>query len=421
MFGPGDPIPSVYLRTANKVDYALDSVGGRYIVISFIAGRNQPGAADYLAALYGSGELFDDERACCFVVSSSAEDCMNRAIEDRLPGIRVVWDFDHRVSRAFGNLESATADTVTLRLVTFVLDPALRVVEVIPVDDLRNHFEAVRAVVAALPDPRAHTDGWAPVLQVPGLLEPELCREFIAYAERTGLEDSGFMTTDPATGQTVGMINHRHKRRSDCMIEDADLRRALEMRVVRRLVPQMEKAFQFKATRLERYLIACYEGETGGWFRPHKDNTTLGTAHRRFAVTIALNDEYEGGGLRFPEFGRRVYRPAAGEAIVFSCSLLHEALPVTGGRRFCLLPFLYDEAAAEIRLANARHLADEEKARQVIASVKGETVAAGPESDGKAKRASAKTSPKRSRTKWAASDAAGTERPARRSRRAGAG
>jgi hypothetical protein len=42
--------------------------------------------------------------------------------------------------------------------------------------------------------------------------------------------------------------------------------------------------------------------------------------------------------------------------VVFSCSLLHEVLPVTAGRRFAFLPFLYDEAAARLRLENNRHL-----------------------------------------------------------------
>lgn len=42
--------------------------------------------------------------------------------------------------------------------------------------------------------------------------------------------------------------------------------------------------------------------------------------------------------------------------MVFACSLLHEALPVTRGRRFMFLPFLYDEAAKQIREANLGYL-----------------------------------------------------------------
>ena len=65
-------------------------------------------------------------------------------------------------------------------------------------------------------------------------------------------------------------------------------------------------------------------------------------------MTINLNaDDYEGGDLRFPEYGPRTYRAPTGGAIVFSCSLLHEATPVTKGRRFAFLPFLYDEDGAQ--------------------------------------------------------------------------
>ena len=62
---------------------------------------------------------------------------------------------------------------------------------------------------------------------------------------------------------------------------------------------------------------------------------------------------FEGGELRFPEFGRRTYLAAPGDALVFSCSLLHEVTPVTMGRRYCTLPFLYDEAAQRVREENS--------------------------------------------------------------------
>jgi len=73
-------------------------------------------------------------------------------------------------------------------------------------------------------------------------------------------------------------------------------------------------------------------------------------------VTLNLNSgEYQGGALRFPEFGPQVYQPPTGGAIVFSCSLLHEATPVTQGRRYAFLPFLYDESAAQLRARNHRY------------------------------------------------------------------
>ena len=101
----------------------------------------------------------------------------------------------------------------------------------------------------------------------------------------------------------------------------------------------------------------------GGHFRPHRDNTTPGAAHRRVACTINLDaDDYEGGDLRFPEFRRRTYRAPTGGAVIFSCSLLHEARPVMRGTRYAFLPFLYDDAAALQRERNLDRVAPELRA-----------------------------------------------------------
>jgi predicted 2-oxoglutarate/Fe(II)-dependent dioxygenase YbiX len=123
---------------------------------------------------------------------------------------------------------------------------------------------------------------------------------------------------------------------------------------------------------MERYIVSCYDADEEAHFKPHRDNTTKGTAHRRFAVTINLNaEEYDGGDLRFPEY-RPVgsYRAPTGGAVVFSCSLLHEAMPVTRGKRYAFLPFLYDDAAAAIRLENLEHFADPDLRAAVRQSIR---------------------------------------------------
>jgi predicted 2-oxoglutarate/Fe(II)-dependent dioxygenase YbiX len=104
---------------------------------------------------------------------------------------------------------------------------------------------------------------------------------------------------------------------------------------------------------MERYLVGCYRAEDGGHFAAHRDNTTSTTAHRRFAVSINLNDDYEGGEIGFPEYGSRRYRPPPGGAVVFSCSLLHTVSPVTRGRRLAFLPFLHDDDAERILQENS--------------------------------------------------------------------
>lgn len=95
---------------------------------------------------------------------------------------------------------------------------------------------------------------------------------------------------------------------------------------------------------------------------PHRDNTTRGTAHRRFALSVNLNDDFEGGELVFPEYGPRSYKPPTGADGVFSCSLLHRVKPMQRGRRYAFLPFFYDDAAAAVREANAPFLEQEGEA-----------------------------------------------------------
>jgi predicted 2-oxoglutarate/Fe(II)-dependent dioxygenase YbiX len=191
---------------------------------------------------------------------------------------------------------------------------------------------------------------------LPNVFEAELCERLINLYRASQPEDSGFMREE--SGLTVSAIDHAHKQRRDVGIADEVLIGTLKQRVIRRVVPEIRKAFQFNVTRMERYIVAGYSDVHGGHFKPHRDNTTKGTAHRRFALSVNLNDDYEGAEIGFPEFGDRTYKTGAGGAVVFSCSLLHTVKPIRRGTRFVFLPFLYDDAAAAIREENNRYLGD---------------------------------------------------------------
>jgi 2OG-Fe(II) oxygenase superfamily len=131
--------------------------------------------------------------------------------------------------------------------------------------------------------------------------------------------------------------------RIDHWIVDKDTETLLYRHIAMRVVPEIAKAFQYRITRWERLRIAGYKGQRGGELHGHRDNVEP-TPYRRFAMSINLNtEEFTGGELRFPEFGDHRYRPESGAAIVFSSSLLHEAMHVTSGRRFVLLAFLFGD------------------------------------------------------------------------------
>jgi predicted 2-oxoglutarate/Fe(II)-dependent dioxygenase YbiX len=157
-------------------------------------------------------------------------------------------------------------------------------------------------------------------------------------------------------GKTVEVQDRRHKSRSDYVITDMGLQQQIQIVFLRRVVPEIRKAYQFAATRMERYLVGCYDAENGGHFGAHRDNTTKGTAHRRFAVSVNLNDDFDGGEVSFPEYGRGGFKAPAGGAVVFSCSLLHAVSPIRRGKRYAFLPFLHDEAAARVRQANLQFI-----------------------------------------------------------------
>ncbi len=342
---PGAPAPWFICATPTNPAFDFGSVAGRYVVLGFL-----PDAADEAhAALRVTPEqraVLDDEIACAFLVTRN-EAAIAAARDER--GVRWFLDRDSSVSRLYHALEEGGRRHPHW----LVLDPSLRVLFGAPIDAFPSLLDEVRRLPP--PDSHAGTPIHAPVLIVPRVLEPAFCHRLIEVYEQCGGKPSGVMRE--VNGRTVGVLD-TFKRRRDADITDPVLRDLLRARLRHRLVPEIEKAFAFAATRIERDIVACYDAAEGGYFRPHRDNTTAGTAHRRFAVTINLNTEdYEGGDLRFPEFGGRTYRAPTGGAIVFSCSLLHEALPVTKGRRFATLPFLYDDAAAEQRQRNMHLLA----------------------------------------------------------------
>ena len=108
-----------------------------------------------------------------------------------------------------------------------------------------------------------------------------------------------------------------------------------------RLVPEMKKVLHFHRWDMEALRIGCYKAADSGFFNIHRDNCNPSVAKRKYAITVNLNTgDYEGGTLRFPEYGNELFAPPAGGAIVFSCSMLHEVLPVTKGERYTLLTFL---------------------------------------------------------------------------------
>ena len=345
--GLGVLIPDFKGATVEGAPFVMHRIAGEPTLLALGGDYGRPGAQAAFRALQGDDRLRD---APVQVVGAAVRDGEGLAERER-PNVALIADRDGAFCRGLGVL----GDDGRFAPCLMLLDATLRVLAVFPESEVSAAAEA--ALDAAGAWKALQPDLFAPVLTVPRVFEPELCRTLIALYRREGGESSGFMRE--VDGKTVVVNDPTHKRRADLGIEDAGLRQALQGRIQARLVPSIKRAFSFQATRMERYIVACYAARDSGFFRRHRDNTTLGTAHRRFAVTINLNaEEYEGGDLRFPEFGPRRYRAPTGGAVVFGCDLLHEVEPVTRGERFAFLPFLYDEAGAKVREQNSHALSD---------------------------------------------------------------
>lgn len=346
----GEAVPLCYSATRSNERFAFGSLGGRYTLLGFLPSTGSADHAAMMEPMGGAPTLFDPARRVIALASNAPDTRTDQQLMSVDGSLLVFHDQSNGLHDIFGvSGASREAQSGSAKAGWFLIDPMMRIMAIFPPEETDEALNALQQTV----DPLMHAGiaTPAPVMVVPRVFEPGFCEALLDYYATQGGEPSG--VTRERDGKTLVELDDSAKKRFDCMIEDDALRQAAMHRIYWRLAPQIEKAFQFKVTRMERYIVCCYDAKSGGYFKAHRDNTTKGTAHRRFAVSINLNaEDFDGGGVVFPEYSDTVYSPPTGGALIFSCSVLHEALPITGGKRFAFLPFLYDDAAAEIRKAN---------------------------------------------------------------------
>jgi len=297
----GDPDEAKYSALAAALR-ALAAADGLQVVLLAAAGLPDPGSDADFAAVLDEGATV---RGICFGEGDGPQ--VQLAILD--PNLRLL----SRARIPRGELADGRADEAVRRAVA----PALSA----------WHAEATEL------------GGRAPVLVVPRVISPALCRALIEGFPRWQPKPSP-MPSAQADGLQVDATR---KSRLDALIGDPALESAVVNAVGVTLLAEIAKAFDYEATRFERLKLVCYRAGDGGHFGMHRDNTAPQTAHRRFALTLNLNTgDYQGGELGFPEYGAsRGYAPPAGGAIVFACANAHCVRPVTRGERYALVSFLW--------------------------------------------------------------------------------
>ncbi len=324
-----------------KINLADDHVSGQHLLLAFLGEPGSEHAAQLLQALTELETAFEAANVTVIAVSANADAKHNNALKraNNFP-----WPIASDPSGAFFALYGLHKGS----------DTANRLVWVTPYRQIRMWFDfeggagaALDTIMDALNSSRAAQEAqWspphAPILVVPGVLSPEECGKLVESV----VTETPFMVRQPQPGEVPGnyrvpVYDHYRQDRIDLIIKDPNTLKLLDERIFGRVTPMIKKAFAFDVQRREDLHIARYFGAREGFEMGHRDNTDAPGAHRKFALSISLNDDYEGGGIAFKEFSPKGYRVPAGSAMVFSSSLLHEVQETTEGVRYNLISHFF--------------------------------------------------------------------------------
>lgn len=358
-FGVGDMLPDIILpNNRSRMVQFMTHVDDVRQILLFCPDPRQDACRKRLESFARAFAALESEAMVFGVTNSTPEE--NAAFLDEHPlPFYLLSDLQRQVAAGLGithNLEAEAAPSDGTAFSIVVCDINRRVLKIARAVAEPDPAPAILDFLRELPKPKPRTlSGFAPVLMVPQALEPEFCRALIAAFESGHTQPSGFQEPSGPLGESAHVIDPLRKSRRDHLVSDPALLEGIRMRLARRVFPEIEKALTRVVVGAEQFKVVRYDAEDGGHFSAHRDNVVRQHAHRRFAMTLNLNaGEYEGGALRFPEYGPDLYQPGIGDAVIFSCSLLHRAMPVTKGHRYVLLAFFFDD---ESRRLNDRYRA----------------------------------------------------------------
>jgi len=172
----------------------------------------------------------------------------------------------------------------------------------------------------------------APFLVIPNVISEEMCEELIKFA-------SDNVDKSEKIDKNFKVRSHIHP--------NIELIKRLDKKLCKSLLPEVKKVFYSEITYREIYKICSYNSKEGGIFKAHRD-TIDPYRHRKYGITIALNDDFQGGGLNFPEYNNESLNIKKGSAVVFPGSLFHQVFNINEGVRWAVISFLFTESESRI-------------------------------------------------------------------------
>ncbi|MEC7095496.1 MAG: 2OG-Fe(II) oxygenase [Pseudomonadota bacterium] len=260
-----------------------------------------------------------------------------RALQMRLPFRHFVFtpssiDIEH--GRWFHSAEFCHLFQHELAPISaFITDSNLKVVDFVDAQTLEELHEELAGFTFP------SNESPAPVLVINNAIDEALAEDLIDYIDAH--QDEGFVADKDFKRRL-----HIHPA--------ADLEKRLDDKLSKSVLPEIEKVFYSEITHRETYKICKYSGANSGKFGKHRD-TIFPHLHRRYAMTLVLNDDYEGGGIAFPEYNSQVLSVPKYGAVIFPGSLFHQVNEIGSGNRYVIISFFFGEAEAKEKEGSERY------------------------------------------------------------------
>jgi hypothetical protein len=170
------------------------------------------------------------------------------------------------------------------------------------------------------------------------LREPALRKLHVPVLPRDGV---GFDIVDDVLAPTTcrGLIDETEGDRPRSSIIDAPV---LALRLFYRLAAHLPLTLDGAELAGLKPQLRCIEYRCGEGTQAHRDpiRETIDGLRSSMSVIVFLDDQFDGGGIEFPELGR-VVEAKLGRAVVFPHSLLHADRIVERGCKWVLETEVY--------------------------------------------------------------------------------
>lgn len=203
----------------------------------------------------------------------------------------------------------------------YFANPNRRIYDIKNINDIQD-IKSLTSSIIIQPKTITHI----PYLLLENVLSESLLNEIVEYLN---------------TNKKTAILHNSAGKNRFHVHPNKPLERKMDNKLSRSLFPEIRKVFYFDVKYRELYKICSYDHESNGRFDAHRD-TPKPFQHRRYAMSLFLNDDYEGGEFELVEYGLKI-KPKKNTAFVFPGICTHKVNTVTKGSRLTIITFYCSE------------------------------------------------------------------------------